>query len=160
MEVPSRLLDEARRRGIDIVEVISRTLSLDPKGRAEAHLELAVKFFGEGRAMVDKDPVQASEKLYRAAEEAVKALAISLGLKEAEEALEMGRWTATLLFNAASSIADRLSLKEVRLWWRVAWTPHVEGLHEARLGSGEVARDVEYIQSLVELAKKNVTNAA
>ena len=43
---------------------------------------------------------------------------------------------------------------------RVAWTLHVEGFHEVRLGSSEVSRDVEYIQSLVELAKKNVTDSS
>jgi hypothetical protein len=43
---------------------------------AEERIELALKYLEEGRALVEKDPVQASERLYRAAEEAVKALAL------------------------------------------------------------------------------------
>jgi PaREP1/PaREP8 domain containing family protein len=78
--------------------------------------------------LADRDPVQASEKLYKAAEEAVKAVAVRLGL---EEALRLGRWT--LLFNAVNVIADRLGRGEVRYWWKSAWFLHVEGFHEARL---------------------------
>ena len=65
--------------------------------------------------MLGGDPVQASEKLYKAAEEAVKAIAVALGLGEAEEAERQGRWTATRLFSAVSSIADRLGMEDVRL---------------------------------------------
>jgi protein tyrosine phosphatase (PTP) superfamily phosphohydrolase (DUF442 family) len=41
--------------------------------KALQHLELAERFLAEGRELIDKDPVQASEKLYKAAEEAVKS---------------------------------------------------------------------------------------
>ena len=44
-------------------------------GDVTRNLELAEKFLAEGGELIDKDPVQASEKLYKAAEEAVKALA-------------------------------------------------------------------------------------
>jgi hypothetical protein len=40
------------------------------------HVELALKYLEEGGALIYKDPVKASEKLYKAAEEAVKTLAI------------------------------------------------------------------------------------
>lgn|GEM_PF-4334772 len=49
------------------------------------HLEFAEKYLEEGRSLVDKDPVQASEKLYKAAEECVKALAIYSNLIEVLE---------------------------------------------------------------------------
>ena len=49
--------------------------------------------------MIGKDTVQASEKLYKVAEEAVKALAIALNLDEAKKTAEIGRWTAQLLFD-------------------------------------------------------------
>ncbi len=49
---------------------------------AEAHLELAVRLLAEGKALADRDPVQDSAKLYKAAEEAVNALAIRLDLSE------------------------------------------------------------------------------
>ncbi len=75
-----QLINEAIRRGIDVIDLLSKALDLDPEERAVAHLELAEKFLNEGVGLVDKDPAQASEKLYKAAEEAVKALAITLGL--------------------------------------------------------------------------------
>jgi hypothetical protein len=34
---------------------------------AERHLQLALKFREEGEALIEKNPVQASEKLYKAA---------------------------------------------------------------------------------------------
>jgi len=39
------------------------------------------------------------------------------------------------------------------LWWRVVWTLHVEGFHEARLPRSEVERDAVYLKQIVELAK-------
>lgn len=56
------------------------------------HIELAEKFLVEGRELIDRDPVQASEKLYKAAEEVVKALATALNLEEARKAIESGGW--------------------------------------------------------------------
>ena len=49
---------------------------------ARERVELALRYLEEGRALVERDPVQASEKLYRAAEEAVKALALHYGLSD------------------------------------------------------------------------------
>jgi hypothetical protein len=51
------------------------------------------------------DPVQASEKLYKAAEEAVKVLARRFALPEHEEAEGKGRWTAILLSSAVRSLS-------------------------------------------------------
>lgn len=68
---------------------------------AKRHLELAEKYLEEGRALVEKDSIQASEKLYKAAEEAVEALALHLGLSEVLEKVEgRGRWTTTDLEKA------------------------------------------------------------
>ncbi|AEA12535.1 PaREP1 domain containing protein [Thermoproteus uzoniensis 768-20] len=158
MEIPQTLLEMARRQGLDLVELVSRALSLDPNRRASAHVELAERFLAEGRGLVDRDPVQASEKLYRAAEEAVKALATALGLGEAERAREYGRWTAQLLFQAVDS-ASRIAGRDLRLLWRAAWFLHVEGLHEARLNSAQVKEDVEYVEKIVDLASKYVKKA-
>jgi hypothetical protein len=58
---------------------------------SEGHLDLAIKYLEEGESLADKDPIQASEKLYKAAEEAVKALALALNIDEARKALEQGR---------------------------------------------------------------------
>jgi len=60
-------------------------------GEVLRHVEIAEKFLAEGRELIDKDPVQASEKLYKAAEEAVKALAKIFNLPQVDEAEKIGR---------------------------------------------------------------------
>ncbi|MDT7864524.1 MAG: PaREP1 family protein [Thermoproteota archaeon] len=121
---------------------------------AEEHLNLALRYLEEGRNLADKDPVQASEKLYKAAEEAVKTLAIALGLDEARKAVEQGRWSSTLLFDTIDTVAIKLNIKELPLWWRAAWVLHVEGFHEARLSGDRIKKDYKYIEAIVEIAKK------
>jgi hypothetical protein len=76
---------------------------------AERHIDLALRYLEEGRSLVDKDPVQASEKLYKAAEEAVKALATRFGLGDILKRVEgRGRWTVTELEKAVSRISEKL----------------------------------------------------
>ena len=43
---------------------------------------MAEKFLEDGKRLVDKDPIQASEKLYKATEECIKALTIHFGLED------------------------------------------------------------------------------
>ena len=83
-----QLINETIHRDIDVIDLLSKAPDLDPGRRAVAHLELAEKFLNEGVGLVDKDLAQASENLYKAVEEAVKALAIILGLNETRTALE------------------------------------------------------------------------
>jgi hypothetical protein len=74
-------------------------------GAAEARerVELALKLLEEGR-----DPVQASERLYRAAEEAVKAFALHYNLRGVlEKAERRGGWTFEELESAVRAIAER-----------------------------------------------------
>lgn len=155
MDVPNSLLVEAKRRGIDLVDLLSKALGVDPPSRASAHLELARRFLEEGEALVEKDPIQASEKLYKAAEEAVKALAVALGLEEAKKAEEQGRWTTTLLFTAVDKIS-RSEGEEFKLWWKSAWSLHVEGFHEARLTTEQVRDEVKYVKRVVEAAARRL----
>ena len=121
---------------------------------AEEHFNLALRYLEEGRNLADKDPVQASEKLYKAAEEAVKTLAIALGLDEARKAVEQGRWSSTLLFDTIDTVAIKLNIKELPLWWKAALVLHVEGFHEARLSGDRIKKDYKYIEAIVEIAKK------
>jgi hypothetical protein len=121
--------------------------------KALQHLELAERFLAEGRELIDKDPVQASEKLYKAAEEAVKAIATALNLDEVRKALEKGKWTVSLLNDAVYTISEKLGVKEVMDWWDAAWFLHVEGFHEARLRSIDVAKRLGHVEALVSLAK-------
>ncbi len=123
--------------------------------RALQHLELAERFLVEGRELINKDPVQASEKLYKVAEEAVKAIAAALDLDEARKTLERGRWTPSLLDDAVYAISEKLGVKELIDWWDSAYRLHVDGFHEARFRSIDVAlRLRDGVEAVVDLAKK------
>jgi hypothetical protein len=76
---------------------------------AKQHLELALRYLEEGRPLADKNPVQASEKLYKVAEEAVKALTAYFNLSDViKRVSERGRWTATELEKAVLRISEKL----------------------------------------------------
>jgi hypothetical protein len=137
------------------VKLMSQEIPFDRLfDEARRYLELAVKFLAEGNELIDKDLVQASEKLYKATEEAVKTIAIALKLPEADEAAKRGRWTAGLLESAVKSIMRRLELNELYHWWDSAYKLHVDGFHEARLGSDDVRLRLRDVEALVNLAKK------
>jgi len=154
VEIPRSLSIELEKRGIDIIDVLAKVLNLDPPTVTSAHLELAERFLNEGKELVNKDPVQASEKLYKAAEEAVKAIAVALNLEEARRAGEINRWTTQLLFDAVDSASDKIGKRELRWWWGRVWILHVEGFHEARLRPDQVKRDLPDIESIVRLARE------
>jgi len=98
--------------------------------------------------------VQASEKLYKAAEEAVKAIATALKPPEAEEATKKGRWTTGLLESTVVNIMKRLELDELYHWWDSAYKLHVDSFHEAKLRSDDVKLRLRDVEVLVNLAKK------
>ncbi|BDR93099.1 PaREP1 family protein [Vulcanisaeta souniana] len=129
-----------------IIDVLAAKLNLDPSDTAKAHAELALAMFNEGLGFVDKgDVVQASGRLYKAVEEAIKALAIAKNLDEAREALERGRWTVSLLDDAASKLGDVAERA-----WAEAYFLHVNGFHEVRIKIDEVERRVKYIRPLID----------
>ncbi|PIU56024.1 MAG: hypothetical protein COS88_03400 [Chloroflexi bacterium CG07_land_8_20_14_0_80_51_10] len=112
------------------------------------------EFLDEGKRYIEQgNPVQASEKLYKAAEEAVKALAQAHANGVWKEVEEKGRWTSPLLFKAITSIAKDLKDEEIRRYWNTAWTLHVEGFHEARLDIDYVREQAGDIEELVKLAE-------
>jgi len=117
------------------------------------HLELALRMFEEAEECIKKeDAVQASEKLYKASEEALKVLATRFRLREYEEAEKRSRWTTTLLFGAVRRLSE--IKPEIINLWDHAWTLHVEGFHEARLILEDVKERVKFIEELVRLAKE------
>jgi hypothetical protein len=151
--VPGKLVEEARRRGFDVeslvVDLLVRTLNLDPQIAVEAHLELSLRYLGEGRALVNRDPVQASEKLYKAAEEAVKALAVFYNLQDVLAGVEeKGRWTVSYLEKAVEAISERLGGWFLQSWDN-AWALHVWGFHEAKLDSKAVEIRLPYVERIV-----------
>ncbi|PIU57677.1 MAG: hypothetical protein COS88_00450 [Chloroflexi bacterium CG07_land_8_20_14_0_80_51_10] len=118
------------------------------------HRELALNMLDEAREYIEGvNSIQASEKLYKASEEAIKALAEHFGFPEYRDAEEKGRWTAILLFSAVRRLSERFP--QVLDWWDHAWFLHVEGFHEARLGMEEVEVRCQYIEKLIALSPKS-----
>ncbi|ABL78372.1 PaREP1 family protein [Thermofilum pendens] len=156
--IPERLVKEAVKKGLDIEASAvdpAKTLNTDPS--AEARLELAEKSLGEAEEYLAKgDVVQASEKLYKAVEECVKALAEKLGAKQAEEARRRGRWDTWLLGMAATDLARTLGEDRVRLAWKDAYDVHVWGFHEAKYRVEDVEAALPLARWLLDYAAKIV----
>ncbi|MEZ0290092.1 MAG: PaREP1 family protein [Sulfolobales archaeon] len=151
--IPRKLFEKLSEIGVDVesrvVEVLLRELKLDPGDEVEIRLELAERFLAEGRALVDKDPVQAGEKLYKAAEECVKALAAHFNIEEIMSRVrERGGWTAAELERAVLVASDRLGVWFEEAWDR-AWALHVWGFHEGKFDSGDVRRRLPYVERMV-----------
>jgi len=156
--LPKRVVDELEKRGLDVEDLVlrllSRELNLDPEIVAGARLELAEKYFADGKELVDKDPVQASEKLYKVAEECVKALAIHYNLGDIlRNVEERGRWTVTDLEKAVKEISKRVDKPFISLWDH-AWVLHMWGFHEAKLDSESVKMRIKYVESMLEKTRK------
>jgi hypothetical protein len=118
------------------------------------HLELAERFLEEGKALMDKDPIQASEKFYKAAEEVVKTLTVYYNLSDILKIVERkGRWTVTELEEAVELISQRVGEWFITSW-DSAWAVHIWGFHEAKLNSKAIKIRVPYIERMVLEAKK------
>jgi len=164
VSIPRKLYEEAVKRGIDIesriVELLAKDLDLDPRDEALLHLALAEKYMEEAKKFINEgDAVQASEKLYKVAEECIKALAEAMRLEEAVKAREHGRWTLKLLDSAARKLAERVN-ERVYDDWDHAYFLHVEGFHEARLGRDQVEARAKYVEELLRIAKEVVHGEA
>jgi hypothetical protein len=123
---------------------------------AEKHLDLALRFLEEGKTLVDKDPVQASEKLYKAAEEVVKALTTCYNLSEVLDVIEeRGRWTIAELEEAVELVGKRVGEWFITSW-DATWVLHVWGFHETKLGAEAVKIRARYVEKIVLEAKKIV----
>jgi hypothetical protein len=95
------------------------------------------------------DTVQASEKYYKAAEEAIKLLAKTLNLTNIlEKVAKQKVWNSRLLFDAA-----RMVSQEFYYIWKNAWYLHVFGFHEMKLSDKEVK---EISRSIYRI--KNILN--
>lgn len=155
--LPRRIVEGLGRRGVDpvsyIVDLLVRSLGLDPMVGVEAHLELALGCLEEGRRLADGGPVQASGKLYKAGEEVVRALA-NYNLDDVlGRVAERGRWVATELSKAALRISDKLG-EWFRYSWSSAWALYLWGFHEARFDSEVARRYVSEIEGMVLEARK------
>ena len=85
-----------------------------------------MRYLEEGRGLIDRDPVQASEKLYKAAEEVVKAVRAI--------ARKIGGWFVDA--------------------WDAANYLHVWGFHEAKLEPDDIMIRLPHIERMVSEAQK------
>ena len=154
IEVPELIASRAAEMGVDIeqefLEYILRRLNFDNTMRMKIHLELAERFLKDGKKLIDKDPIQASEKLYKAAEEAIKALTICFDLGDIlSNVSSRGRWTITDLEKAVRMLKKKVGSIVIEAWDH-AWYLHIVGFHEAKLDSEGVRERVKSIEYLIE----------
>lgn len=86
------LIRKAEEKGIDVEDLIILALSKeDPQEGIKLRMELAEKYMAEALEYLNKgDAIQASEKVYKVAEEVVKALAEKYNLAEYQQSLKEG----------------------------------------------------------------------
>jgi len=95
------------------------------------------------------DVVQASEKYYKAAEEAIKLLVKTLNLTNIlEKVKEEGYWSLSLLHDAVLQISEKLT-NEVYEYWKSAII-----ILTANLSRDVLALEVENVRKLVKLSDK------
>jgi len=159
--IPEKIAKKAKESGLDIealvLELLVERLSLDPKEEIMLHLELSKRYLEEGEKLIDIDVVQASEKLYKAVEEAVKAFAKHLDMKEIlAKVKERGRWTVTDHEKVVRASAKRID-RDVLIGWGEANYLHVWGFHEAKLDADAVRTRLPYIKRIIEILEKVVS---
>jgi hypothetical protein len=121
---------------------------------AFGRVELIKRLFVEAEEYLARgDAIQSSEKLYKAAEECVKALSERLNLPEVKDAEGRGMWTVTLLERAVRRLTDKLGM-DVQLGWDAANHLHVWGFHEAKLEVEDVKARIPLIRRLIDLTEK------
>jgi len=125
-------------------------LSLDAK------VEELKKRFKEALEFIErKDAVQAAEKLYKVAENAVKILAELNRLPEYEIAKKEGTWWTKLLDRAAERLRDIYG-EEMLDAWRTAYRLHQMGFHEEQLTVEEILREAYKVEDLIRIAEKEL----
>ena len=107
--------------------------------------------FREATSFLERgDAVQASEKLYKVAEDCVKSLAQLHNLPEHVEAVKEGGWWTKLLNRAAGRLA-KLYGEEFRRAWGLAYELHQRGFHEESMSVEDVKEAAPLIEELMEL---------
>jgi len=154
ISIPERLAEAIRRRGFDleafVLEAIERVLKLDPSEEVLTRLEVARHMLRRAREELKKgDAVQASEKLYKAVEECIKALACLEGLEECRRARDEGGWRTKLLSRAARKLSLRLGEGLILEAWSQGYDLHVHGFHEHGLGVEEVRESLPVVERFV-----------
>jgi HEPN domain-containing protein len=150
-KIERKLKEEAERKGASEEELVLKILSkaldepLDPDELAEVHLKLLEKYMNEAEDFLKKeDYVQASEKAWRAAAQAVKALA-------AKDGREI--WSHRELNEEVSRISRETGDDEIRALWQSATALH-QNFYENWLPPDMVEGNIRDVKKLVEKLKK------
>ncbi|MGC8543633.1 MAG: PaREP1 family protein [Vulcanisaeta sp.] len=152
------LIRKLASKGVDVADLLLDALSIqDPEESVKERMSVAEKYLSEAREYVNKgDAVQASEKLYKAAEEVVKALAEKYRTPEYQEFMREGRWHTYLLGMASKTLA-----KELGYWildgWNAAYDLHVWGFHERKYTIEYVKVGMAKIEEMVREAKRIIS---
>ncbi|RLF34875.1 MAG: superfamily I DNA and RNA helicase and helicaseubunit [Thermoplasmata archaeon] len=107
----------------------------------------AVEHLGKG------DPVQAAEKLYKVAENAVKILSEINRIPECEKARQEGTWWTKLLDRAAKRLRDTYG-EELLNAWTTAYKFHQKGFHEEQLTVEDIMEEIYKIEDLLKIVEK------
>ena len=122
----------------------------------DARLEELRKRFREAIEYIKKgDTVQASEKLYKVAENAIKILSEINRIPEYEKARREGTWWTKLLDRAARRLRDIYG-EELLDAWTTAYKFHQKGFHEEQLTVEEIAEEAYKIEDLLKTVEKEV----
>lgn len=117
--------------------------------------EIIIEIIGEARDYIEKgNPIQASKKLYKAVEEAIKVLARLHQLEEYKASIEIGRWNIDRLDKAAKKLA-KIYGEDLYTIWEIAYERlRIEGFHEGRLSLEEVREKASQIEALIALVSR------
>jgi len=139
-----RLLEEAKRRGVSLEELVLDELSnaLDPAERGRAYWEAAEAMVERAEEELSKgDLRQASEKIWGAAALAVKAVAwATKGVRLASHG-ELWRFV--------DELAGETGDEDIREGWRAATAMHVN-YYEGWAPEGEVRACLRRVRGLLE----------
>ncbi|BDC17577.1 PaREP1 family protein [Acidianus sp. HS-5] len=152
------IIKKAKEKGIDVEDVLIREIAKnDPHEGVRLRLEIAEKYMNEAYDYLKKgDPVQASEKAYKVAEEIVKTLAEKFNINEYRQAVTEGRWYTYLLASATNELSKRLG-DWVADGWNAGYVLHVWGFHEGKLSVDKITVNVEKVKKMLEKAKSALT---
>ncbi|MCI2414852.1 MAG: PaREP1 family protein [Candidatus Aramenus sp.] len=144
------LIKRAEEKGINVEDLIIAAIAVkDPKESLKVRMELAEKYLNEVKEYLKKgDPVQASEKAYKVAEEVVKALAEKYNINEYQQFIK-DRWYIYTLGKAVNTLAHIVG-DWIISGWSSAYYLHVWGFHEMKLGVEDIKSYVETVRKMFE----------
>ena len=122
--------------------------SLTPLQMAELCVERA-KSYLEAR-----DPMQASEKLYKATEESIRYLAEYYDLEQYKKAKSEKQWWSKLLAKASKELVRRTGRTDIDDAFTKAYNLHVFGFHENMYTVDDVKSVVPFVEKLVQYVRE------